>query len=416
MLAGCRRREGAVVKPIVHLAILSLLLPSNVFAQDATSAARPRTAVRPPNVAPARGTDAGGGVPCELVTSYNEVQPAGPPPQPYGPGTPPQPAQIAATILLPPPPAPPRPAGAGGSGLGAAGAATRGIVIPTAPKLAYTPVEPPHAPAGTVWSNVAGVGLLKNGHLIVAERMPMYQLLEYDQQNRLIRSFGANIVGRVHGMRIDADDNIWLTDQTCSTVLKLNSRGEVLMTLGTKGKAGTWDEAKGDHLFNQPTDVAIGPTGDIFVSTGHGGPDPRVVRFDKNGKFITTWSLKHPDGSPATIHTIVVDRNNRVYVGDREVKVLRIFDASGKSIRDVQMKNLICGLFIDSKGEPWMTTGQDGMVMKIDWNGNVLAWAGQEGFGADDFGEAHYMTMTPDRKTIYVGDTVNNDIKRLQAN
>ena len=393
---------------------VALALATNVSAQA------PRGAIRPPNVAPARGTDAGGGLPCELVTSYNEVQPAPPAPQPYGIGTPPQPAQIAQTILLPPPapatPAAPRAAAPGTSQLGAAGAAQRNIVTPNAPMLAYHPVTPPNAPVGTVWSNVAGVGLLKNGHLIVAERMPMYQLLEYDRDNRLIRSFGTNIVGRVHGMRIDKDDNIWMTDQGCNTVLKLNSRGEVLMTLGTKGKAGTWDEAKGDHLFNQPTDIAFAPNGDFYVTTGHGGPDPRVLRFDKNGKFITTWDLKPATGPMPTIHTIVVDKNNRVYVGDRENKTIRVFDSSGKSIRDIKMTNLICGLYLDAKGQPWMTTGQDGMVMKIDWNGNVLAYSGKEGFGADDYGEAHYMTMTADLKTIYVGDTVNNDIKQLQAN
>jgi sugar lactone lactonase YvrE len=275
-------------------------------------------------------------------------------------------------------------------------------------------VPAPNPPVGTVWSNVAGVGLLSNGHLIVAERMPMYALLEYDRDNRLIRSFGANIVGRVHGMRIDGDDNIWLTDQTCGTVLKLNSRGEVLLTLGTKGKSGTWNEATGDHLFNQPTDIGFGRTGDIYVTTGHGGPDPRVVRFNKAGKFITTWSLAHPDGTPATIHTIVVDRDDTVYVGDREAKVIRVFDRTGRALRDITMPNLICGLFIDAKGGLWMTTGQDGMIMQIDRTGRILGWSGKEGFASEDYGEAHYLTVSPDLKTIYVGDTVNNDIKRLE--
>jgi len=61
------------------------------------------------------------------------------------------------------------------------------------------------------------------------------------------------------------------------------------------------------------------------------------------------------------------------------------------------MKNLICGLFIDSKGQLWMTTGQDGMIQRLDWNGNVLGWIGVEGFAADEFGEAHYMTVSSGR-------------------
>ena len=396
-------------------AFLSVALAANAFAQTpalpAPAQGGARTALRAPNVPPPRGSDAGSGVPCNLVTTYGEAQPPGPPPTPYGIGAPPV---VEAPAPAPLPPAATRTAAT--STLGAAGAASRDIHIPTVAKLAYVAVEPPHAPLGTIFSNVAGVGLLKNGHLIVSQRLPMYPLLEYDAQNRLLRSFGANLVGRAHGMRIDRDDNIWLTDQTCNVVLKLNPRGEVLQTFGTRGKAGTWNEAKGEHLLNQPTDVAFGPTGDIFIATGHGGPDPRVLRFDRTGKFITTWDLKHPDGSPATIHTIVVDKNNRVYAGDREVKLLRVFDQNGKSIRDIQLNNLVCGLYIDARGGLWMATGQDGMVLKLDWDGKVIGWTGQEGFGANDFGEAHYMVMTPDLKTIYVGDTVNNDIKRLQLN
>ena len=64
---------------------------------------------------------------------------------------------------------------------------------------------------------------------------------------------------------------------------------------------------------------------------GHvGGPDPRIVRFDKNGKFITTWSLKHPDGSPALIHTLIVNSKGEVWAGDREVKIMRESDILAK--------------------------------------------------------------------------------------
>jgi len=399
--------------------LLVLLLAATSTIAQAQNAAAPVRALRPPNVPNARGTDSGQGPACDQLTDYGQVQPPGPEPKPYGAAaalpaaeTPAAPATADAAA-----PRAGRAAGGGGgaSTLGAAGAATRGTVIPDAPKLPYAFVEAPNPPRGTAgFANVNGVGLLKNGHLIVNQRLPMYEVLEYDSGNRLLHNIDPNIISRPHGMRIDKNDNIWLTDQQCNIVVKMNARGDVLMTLGTSGKAGTWNEAKGDHLFNQPTDIAFGPNGDIFVSTGHGGPDPRVVRFDKNGKFITTWSLAHPDGTSAVIHTIVVNKKGEVYVGDREVKVLRVFDSNGKSLRDIPMKNLICGLYIDAKNQLWMTTGQDGMIMRLDWDGKILGWIGQEGFGANDFGEAHYMTMTPDGKTIYVGDTVNNDIKKLQ--
>src|SRR4029077_3710159 len=78
--------------------------------------------------------------------------------------------------------------GGGGGTLGAAGMATRGTYIPDAPTLPYRFVEQPHPPGGTAgFSNVAGVGLLKNGHLMVVQRMPMFAVLEYDAQGRLLR-------------------------------------------------------------------------------------------------------------------------------------------------------------------------------------------------------------------------------------
>jgi hypothetical protein len=355
------------------------------------------------------GTDSGNGPACDQLTTYGEVQPAGPEHVLYGPGA----TQAAPPALQF---AGPMPAAAT-SNLGAAGISTRGTVIPDAPLLPYKFAQAPNPPQGTAgFANVNGVGLLKNGHLIVNQRLPMYELLEYDQNNRLLRNIDPNLISRPHGMRIDRDDNIWLTDQQCNIVVKLNPSGEVQMVLGTRGKTGSWDESKGDHLFNQPTDIAFAPNGDVLVSTGHGGPDPRIIRFDKNGKFITTWSLQHADGSPALIHTLAVNSKGEVWAGDRQINTIRVFDLNGKPLREIQMKNLICGFYIDAKDQLWMTTGMDGMVFRLDWTGKILGYIGKSGYGANEFGEAHYMTMSPDGKTMFVGDTVNNDIKKLVAN
>src|SRR5580704_17455869 len=409
------------MKAVALSLIVALVSSSLAVAQDAAPV-RSSMATRPPNVANPPGTDSGNGVACNLLTNYGAEQAAGNPSLPYGPGIAPQstvpvpdaaPAGGAAARAA----RPARPAGAPAPvaiPLGAAGMAQRGTIIPDAPVLPYENVEAPNPPQGSQFANVASVGLLKNGHLIAFQRLPMYELMEYDADNKLLRTFDPNIVSRPHAMFIDKDDNIWLSDQQCDTVVKINSRGDVLMRLGTNGKAGSWNEATGDHLFNEPTAVAIGPTGDIFVATGHGGPDPRVVRFDKNGKFITTWDLKHEDGSSALIHAIAVDKKGTVFIGDREVKKLLIYDANGKHLKTVQMPDLVCMLYIDAKDELWMTTGMDGMFMHISKDGKVLGYAGKEGFGPNEFGEAHAMTMSPDGKTVYVSDTVNNNIKKYR--
>jgi sugar lactone lactonase YvrE len=400
-------------------------LPS--FAQDAAPATplvppgvRSSMATRWPNVANPRGTDSGAGVACNLVATYGAEQPQGLPAVPYGRGIAPQdtagdlmPKPVAATA-----PAAGRGAAAGGGGggvpLGAAGIAQRGTIIPNAPLLPYEIVPGPQPPNGTQFANVASVALLKNGHLLVFQRMPMYQLLEYDQNNRLLRSIDPNLVSRPHAMYVDKDQNVWLSDQQCGTAVKINLQGDVLMRLGTAGKTPVWHDADGDHFFNEPTAIAIGPKGDIYVTTGHGGPDPRVVKFDKTGKFLTTWTMKHPDGSPAIIHTVAVDRSGTVFVGDRDAKKLFIFDPNGKLLKMVQMPDMVCELYLDAKDQLWMTSGMDGQFMRLDKQGNILGYLGKEGFAADEYGEAHAITMTPDGKTIYVSDTVNNDIKRYR--
>lgn len=391
------------MKPGYIALLLGVALATAALAQEPPPRAPLPT--RPHHVPVPRGSDAGAGPACDQLTNYGQLPPPGPAPVAYGPTAPvagPTPEPVAAPT-------------AAGRGRGAFnGPGSRDIFVPDVPTLPYRFVEPPRPPNGiTGFSNVSGVVLLKNGHLMVLHRMPMFSILEYDAQGRLLRVINPNIMGRPHGMRIDAQDNIWMTDQSCHIVIKMNPRGDVLMTIGTAGKTGVWDEAKGDRLLHQPTDVAFGPNGDIFVSQSHGGQHPRVLRFDRNGKYITSWSMARESGPSPVVHTLAVHKG-QVWVSDREVKVIRIFDLNGKPIRDIQMKNLICGFYIDTKDQIWMTSGRDGQLMRLDWNGNILGFIGKEGFGENDFGEAHYITMTPDGRTIYIADAVNNDIKRLE--
>lgn len=397
-------------KTIAICVVLSLVTTPVAMAQGVPGAQggqAPRP-LRPVNLPNPPGTDSGAGPACDQLTSYGEIQPPGPAPKPYGKGAPPPPPPTPLPEFSPAIPA------RADSTLGAAGIDVRGVSIPDAPALAYRFAAAPQPPRGTIgFANVNGVGLLKDGRLVVNQRMPMYQVLVYAADGRLLRNLDPNIQSRPHGMRIDSADNIWMTDQQCNTVTKINANGDVLLRLGTSGKAGTWNEAKGERLFNQPTDIAFAPNGDLYVSTGHGGPDPRVLHFDKAGKFINTWSMAHAEGPNPTIHTMVVRKNGEVYVGDREAKKIRVFDANGKLLREIPQKNLICGLYVDSKDQLWMTTGMDGMVLKLGWDGKVLGVIGKSGFGATDFGEAHYMTMSADAKTMYVSDTVNNDIKKI---
>jgi hypothetical protein len=287
------------------------------------------------------------------------------------------------------------------------------------PDLGYSyDINPLPLPAGMKFADsVASVAANSKGHIIVYQRSPAGtpMLLEFDQNQKYVRGWGDGIAIRPHGMRIDAEDNIWIADVSGSTVMKLNPRGDIVMTIGTKGKAGTWNEAAGCRCLNQPTDLAFGPSGAIYISQGHGGDDPRVLEFDRNGKLITQWS-GHVDGEAGfhEIHTIARNPSTGyLYLADRSAKRVVIYDGDGKFVKTVHIANLPSGFHVFKNNEFWVSTGMDGQVEKLDWDCNVLGWTGiGPGEGLGQFGEAHYMTMNA-KGDIYVADTVDGRIQKL---
>lgn len=384
-------------KSLIH-ALLATSLLTPALAQDAAPAAGRGAAAA---TRPVRDASAA----CSLITSYGEAQPS-----------------IAAAA--------PAPAADGGRAATAGGGRGRGrgatgpaaaepvtISIPDAPQLPYTPVPQPAPPVGTEFAGIGSVDVMPNGHLLVFQRQAANQLMEFDADGRLVRSFDDNIAARAHGLKVDRQGNIWITDGTCNTVMKLSPTGAVLMTLGTKGKAGSWDEATGSRLFNQPNDVIFGAKDDFWVVTGHGAnPDPRVEHFDKNGKWIKGWSIRHDDGTNATVHTLAIAKNGELYISDREVHRILVMSQDGKLLRTIQMKNRIGSLVVDKTGGLWMSAGEDGMIFKLDWDGKVTGWMGKIGPGPYEYSEAHYMAISPDMKTIYAADSLGNKIHKYIRN
>ena len=128
-------------------------------------------------------------------------------------------------------------------------------------------------------------------------------------------------------------------------VYKFNPDGKILMTLGTPGVGGS-----GDNQFNQPSDVAIAPNGDIFVADGHtAGADSnaRIVKYSKDGKFIKTWG-KHGTG-PGEFqipHCVRFDDKGRLYVAD-QVTMHPGLRSGWKFHHAVQTPGRPSGLFID---------------------------------------------------------------------
>lgn len=276
-----------------------------------------------------------------------------------------------------------------------------------APDLGYIPVAPSLSlPAGITMGAPSSVAITSQGRLLVFNRGDR-PLMEFDREGKLLRAFGEGLYVRPHGMRIDAQDNIWTTDVNAHTVTKMNQQGQVLLLLGVKGQAGDWNEATQSRLLNQPTDVGFGPSGEIYVVQGHGQNDPRVLKFDKTGTFITSWGGKGTrPGQFDIAHSIVIDAKGLAYVADRQNRRVQVFDSNGAFIKEWKYAGLPCGLYIARDQQMYMVSGFAGQILKLDSNGRAIGATGQPGKGLGEFGEAHYLALGP-QDEIYVADTVN---------
>src|SRR5690606_7831001 len=167
-----------------------------------------------------------------------------------------------------------------------------------------------------------------------------------------VRGFGAdNLLRRAHGLYVDSDGSMWVTDVSDHVVMKLDADANILMTLGSKGQEGEWDEAAGTRLFSQPNDVALDSSGNIYVAQGHGGNTPRILKFDPDGNFITQWGSRgYGPGEFVAAHAIEIDDNDVIYVADRENMRIQRFDSDGGLLREWRFDAMVCAMFLHDDG------------------------------------------------------------------
>ncbi len=241
--------------------------------------------------------------------------------------------------------------------------ATPDLRPPDAPPLPYHFVSPPAPMPGQKFGSVSGVALTPQGHLLVFNRNPAMMMVEYDASGKLLRTFNPNIAINPHAMRVDRYGNIWILDAFLNVLWKLKPNGEPVMTLGMRGEVAKWDEAKWNGMFNQPMDVAFDNDDNFYVVQGHGGTsnppdctycatyetarppvtqgsDPRVFKFDKNGKYVTSRALPHADGTYPTIHGVIVTPKGELWVTDRQVRKILVLDTNLSPLREIQHPDL----------------------------------------------------------------------------
>lgn len=289
------------------------------------------------------------------------------------------------------------------------------LVPETAPLLDYVPVaDPITLPEGVTMGATAAVAFDARGHLYVLARGET-SFFEFDPAGTYVRSFGDRMV-RAHGLRIDHEGNLWATDVGAHTVMKFSPAGDRLLTLGVAGQAGVWDEAAGERRLNQPNDIAIAANGDLFVAQGHTPGltrgDARVLKFDRTGRFLTSWGGKGTGpGQFDVAHGIAIDADGLLWVMDRENQRIQVFDAEGTFVREMTYAGLPCSVDI-GREYVYMVNGFAGQVLRLDLTGKVLAAMGRPGTAPGEFGEAHFVAVSPTDE-IYVADSVNGALVKL---
>ncbi len=227
-------------------------------------------------------------------------------------------------------------------------------------------------PEGRSWGSTAAVDVDSNDHIWVAERCGtnscagsnLSPILEFDPSGKLLRSFGAGMFVFPHGIGVDKEGNVWVTDGDGKDgkghqVFKFSPDGRVLMTLGKAGVAGD-----GPDTFNRPSDVIVAPNGDIFVADGHGGDsNARIVKFSKDGKFIKSWGKKGiAPGEFDTPHGLAFDSKGRLFVADRNNNRIQIFDQEGSFIEQWTQFSRPSGIFIDVKDNIYVADSESNSV------------------------------------------------------
>src|ERR1700755_1495274 len=210
-------------------------------------------------------------------------------------------------------------------------------------------------PANMYFGEASGVSVNSKGHVFVLSRGnttgPAYaaaatQLLEFDATGKFVREIGKNLYAWSfgHTVKIDPQDNIWVTDKGSDMVIKFDPEGRVLMVFGRKQEASDEDTAPLKHpqpplpseagRFRQVTDVAFDKAGNTFISDGY--INSRVAKVDKDGNWLKSWGDRGKEpGQFNTPHSIATDANDNVYVADRGNSRIQVFDKDGKFLRQI---------------------------------------------------------------------------------
>lgn len=250
-------------------------------------------------------------------------------------------------------------------------------------------------PQGREWGATSAVYPAPDGrHIWVAERCGANLCVEsdadpvllFDASGNLVRSFGAGLIAWPHGIFVDAEGNVWIADAVGyapvpegwgHVVYKFSEHGELLMTLGKKGVAGS-----GKDTFNKPSAVLVAPNGDIFVADGHDeGGNNRIVKFSADGTYIKEWGTAgQADGEFIDPHALAMDSAGRLFVGDRGNSRIQIFDQEGEHLATWTQFGRPSGLYIDADDTLYSADSESNARRNPGWKRGIRIGSARDGF------------------------------------
>jgi DNA-binding beta-propeller fold protein YncE len=281
-------------------------------------------------------------------------------------------------------------------------------------------------PAGFTHGDCVGVDVDSQDNVYVFTR---YQprVIVYSRDGAFLRSWGEELfTPRPHGLTVGPDDRVYCVDEGSHCIYQFSPTGERLMTIGTPGMAsdtgydGSLKSIRGGPPFNKPTNLAVAPNGELYVSDGYG--NCKVHRFSDTGELIQSWG--ESGAGPGQFHLphgIGVAADGRVFVADRENDRVQIFSPEGRFLEqwtDVQRPT---NFDFDREGriyvsELWWPIGQrsqmhgeiredqPGRVSVFDSEGRLLArWGGLDRSAAGNFAAPHDICVDS-RGDVYVGE------------
>ena len=245
---------------------------------------------------------------------------------------------------------------------------------------------------GQVWAyERCGAGSFGAGVPVNCDSNPVDPIFKFDRDTgEVLANFGGGIMVTPHGIHVDADGNVWVTDFAGNAegtkghqVHKFSPDGELLMSLGTAGQPGT-----GPNQFNQPNDVVTAPDGSIFVADGHSGQGMttnqaiaagreagltgRILKFAPDGTFIKEWGrIGTLHGEFRTPHAVEFDSQGRLFVADRGNHRIEIFDQDGNYLDSLYSHGRISGIFITADDMLYSIDSESSMTSHANWMNGV---------------------------------------------